>query len=49
VSPAGADKQLKDRDNVKDLLANLLPKFKQNINKELEDKKRLKKYSLKMI
>ena len=41
ISPTGAQKQLEERDKVKDLLASLLPKFKQKISKELEDKKRI--------
>ena len=41
VNPAGQDSQLKDRDEVKELLVNLLPKFKQKVNKELEDRTRL--------
>jgi transcription initiation factor TFIIH subunit 1 len=41
VSPAGSAQQLKDRDQVKDMLASLLPKFRQKISKELEDKKRI--------
>lgn len=40
VSPAGSQQQIKDRDQVKDLLGVLLPKFKQKISKELEEKKR---------
>ena len=41
INPAGSTKQLEDRDKVKDLLVSLLPKFKQKISKELEDKKRV--------
>jgi transcription initiation factor TFIIH subunit 1 len=41
VSPAGPSQQLKDRDQVKDMLANLLPKFRQKVSKELEEKKRI--------
>lgn len=41
ISPAGSAQQLKDRDQVKDILASLLPKFRQKISKELEDKKRI--------
>jgi hypothetical protein len=40
VSPQGPEQQVKDRDQVKDLLSNLLPKFRQKISKELEEKKR---------
>jgi transcription initiation factor TFIIH subunit 1 len=40
VNPAGQQPQLDDRDKVKDLLGTLLPKFKQKISKELEEKKR---------
>lgn len=41
IAPAGAAAQTKDRDKVKDLLANLLPKFKQKISEELEEKKKI--------
>ncbi len=41
VSPEGSERQLKDRDQVKNMLASLLPKFRQKISKELEDKKRI--------
>nr|XP_026497366.1 general transcription factor IIH subunit 1 [Vanessa tameamea] len=41
VNPAGADAQAKDRDQVKMLLQNLLPKFKRQIDGELEMKSRL--------
>ncbi len=41
VSPEGPEHQLKERDKVKDQLAILLPKFKQKIDKELEQKKRI--------
>ena len=40
ISPAGANQQTKDRDKVKDMLATLLPKFKQKISQELEEKKK---------
>ena len=43
IAPAGAAAQTKDRDKVKDLLANLLPKFKQKISEELEEKKKYRK------
>lgn len=38
VNPAGAEAQCKDRDHVKSLLQNLLPKFKRQIDGELEMK-----------
>ncbi|XP_053203472.1 general transcription factor IIH subunit 1-like [Panonychus citri] len=41
VSPEGVDKQLSDRDMVKQLLQQLLPKFKKKISKELEEKNRI--------
>jgi transcription initiation factor TFIIH subunit 1 len=41
VSPEGPEHQIKERDKVKDQLAILLPKFKQKIDKELEQKKRI--------
>ncbi|XP_026735505.1 general transcription factor IIH subunit 1 [Trichoplusia ni] len=41
VNPAGAEEQAKDRDQVKMLLQNLLPKFKRQIDGELEMKSRL--------
>lgn len=41
MSPSGPAQQTKDRDKVKDLLANLLPKFKQKISEELEEKKKI--------
>lgn len=37
----GIQAQIKDRDSVKELLVQLLPKFKRKINKELEEKNRL--------
>lgn len=40
VNPAGAEAQAKDRDQVKMLLQNLLPKFKRQIDGELEMKSR---------
>jgi transcription initiation factor TFIIH subunit 1 len=40
ISPSGPQKQLKDRDQVKDMLAALLPKYKQKISNELEEKKK---------
>ncbi|XP_045779081.1 general transcription factor IIH subunit 1 [Maniola jurtina] len=41
VNPAGAEAQAKDRDQVKMLLQDLLPKFKRQIDGELEMKSRL--------
>nr|CAG4641614.1 EOG090X04EN [Eurycercus lamellatus] len=41
VNPAGAAEQIADRDKVKDLLQQLLPKFKRMVNKDLEEKQRL--------
>lgn len=40
VNPMGQQAQIKDRDDVKDLLQQLLPKFKRKVNKELEEKNR---------
>ena len=36
----GHEQQLKDREQVKECLVELLPKFKRRINKELEEKNR---------
>lgn len=41
MSPSGPEQQTKDRNKVKELLANLLPKFKQKISEELEEKKKI--------
>nr|CAG4646182.1 EOG090X04EN [Macrothrix elegans] len=41
INPAGQAEQIADRDKVKDLLQQLLPKFKRIINKDLEEKNRL--------
>lgn len=41
VNAAGAEAQCRDRDQVKMLLQNLLPKFKRQVDKELEEKSRL--------
>jgi transcription initiation factor TFIIH subunit 1 len=41
VSTSGQHQQIKERDQVKDLLVDLLPKFRQKISKDLEDKKRI--------
>ena len=41
VNPSGPAVQIKDRDEVKDLLQELLPKFKRKVNKELEEKNRM--------
>lgn len=38
VNPMGTNSQLQDRNSVKELLQQLLPKFKRKINKELEEK-----------
>jgi transcription initiation factor TFIIH subunit 1 len=38
INPKGHPDQLTDRNSVKDLLTNLLPKFKKKINKEMEEK-----------
>ena len=41
VHPSGPATQCKDRDEVKELLQQLLPKFKKKVNKELEEKNRM--------
>ncbi len=41
VNPSGPAAQIKDRDEVKELLQELLPKFKRKVNKELEEKNRM--------
>ncbi|RZF35709.1 hypothetical protein LSTR_LSTR009577 [Laodelphax striatellus] len=41
VNRAGPQTALRERDQVKDLLFQLLPKFKRKVNKELEEKNRL--------
>ena len=41
VHPEGQAVQLRDRESVKELLQQLLPKFKKQINKALEEKNRL--------
>ncbi|XP_034935021.1 general transcription factor IIH subunit 1 [Chelonus insularis] len=41
VNRNGQAAQIKDRDNVKELLQQLLPKFKRKVNKELEEKNKL--------
>lgn len=38
LNPMGTNSQLQDRNGVKELLQQLLPKFKRKINKELEEK-----------
>ena len=43
VNPAGQAQQIADRDKVKDLLQQLLPKFKRMVNKEIAEKERLLK------
>lgn len=40
VNKDGQEAQVKDRDDVKELLQQLLPKFKRKVNKELEEKNR---------
>lgn len=40
VNKNGQEAQIKDRDDVKELLQQLLPKFKRKVNKELEEKNR---------
>lgn len=40
VNRNGQEAQIKDRDNVKDTLQQLLPKFKKKVNKEFEEKKK---------
>ncbi|XP_059486526.1 general transcription factor IIH subunit 1 [Neocloeon triangulifer] len=41
TNPAGQTEQVRERDSVKDLLQQLLPKFKRKVNKELEEKNKL--------
>ncbi|XP_066587658.1 general transcription factor IIH subunit 1 isoform X2 [Prorops nasuta] len=41
VNRNGQEAQIKDRDEVKELLQQLLPKFKRKVNKELEEKNRM--------
>jgi transcription initiation factor TFIIH subunit 1 len=41
VHADGVDRQLKDRNEIKEMLQQLLPKFKQKISKELEEKNRV--------
>ncbi|XP_076224724.1 transcription factor B1 [Nomia melanderi] len=41
VNRNGQEAQIKDRDDVKELLQQLLPKFKRKVNKELEEKNRM--------
>lgn len=41
VNPLGSEAQLQDRNNVKELLQQLLPKFKRKVNKELEEKNKI--------
>ncbi|KAG8186566.1 hypothetical protein JTE90_020864 [Oedothorax gibbosus] len=43
VNPMGSNMQLQDRNGVKELLQQLLPKFKRKINKELEEKNNILK------
>jgi transcription initiation factor TFIIH subunit 1 len=41
VNPEGQPAQFRDRDQVKELLIQLLPKFKRKVNQELEEKNKL--------
>lgn len=41
VNPMGTEAQLEDRNGVKELLQQLLPKFKRSLNSELEEKNRI--------
>lgn len=41
VNPMGTQAQLEDRNSVKELLQQLLPKFKRTLNSELEEKNRI--------
>lgn len=41
INPKGQKNQIEDRDKVKELLADLLPKFRQKVSKDLEEKKRI--------
>jgi len=41
IHPEGLNHQLKSREDVKELLLQLLPKFKKKVNKELEEKNRM--------
>ena len=41
--PEGPAAQVRERDSVKEMLQQLLPKFKKKVNKELEDKNRMLK------
>lgn len=41
VNPLGTQSQLEDRNSVKELLQQLLPKFKRTLNSDLEEKKRI--------
>jgi len=41
TNPEGPAQQVKDRDSIKDLLQDLLPKFKRTVNKDLEEKNKL--------
>ena len=41
--PEGPARQFSERNSVKDMLQQLLPKFKKKVNKELEDKNRMLK------
>ncbi|XP_054169351.1 general transcription factor IIH subunit 1-like [Oppia nitens] len=41
VNPNGVESQLRDRNDVKELLLQLLPKFKRKLSKEIEEKSRI--------
>ncbi len=43
-NPSGRAAQQKDREDVKELLQQLLPKFRKKVNSELEEKNRFVKY-----
>ena len=40
VNPGGRPSQIQDREGIKELMQQLLPKFKKKINRELEEKNR---------
>ncbi len=41
VHPEGRDMQIRERDSVKEMLVQLLPRFKRKVNKELEERHRM--------
>ena len=49
VNPGGHDFQLRDRDAVKELLMQLMPKFHRIISSELEEKNRLLSFHFQLI